>query len=501
MVQAHARANRWLELSGWRLAALAVAALAAAILLRGALDPWLGDRFPVTTLFGAIALVALLGGLWAGVATAVAGYLVINFLFLEPRGALGFAERAQLVGVGVYGFTAACLIALAGVARYYARRTQEEKELLAVTLTGIGDGVITCDAQARITMLNPVAEALTGWSAADARGAPMDKVFRILNEHTRAPAVNPVMRAIREGRITGLANHTILVTKDGREIPIDDSAAPIVQDEVVVGAVLVFRDITERKRAFDTLAEADRRKTEFLAIVGHELRNPIAALTSAAYVIHQQPGDAKTAAECAGLILRQGRQLARLVDDLLDVSRIESGTIRLHIEPVPLEQVIREAAETSAVAIQAGGHTLRTKLPPRPPTIRADGQRVSQVLANLLTNAARYSPQPGEIKLDCDVVDGVVKLAVTDHGMGIRPEDMSKLFHLFGRLDTSASHRAGLGIGLALSRSLVELHGGSIEVKSEGDGKGSCFTVTLPASGPSPGASAPRSGSGSRDKG
>jgi PAS domain S-box-containing protein len=469
----------WSAASGWRIYVIAAAALLAAVALRYALDPWLHDRFPVTTLFGAIALVALLRGVWAGVATTLIGYGIINFFFVEPRGRLGWIDAAQAAGFASFLFTSACLIALAWAARHYAMRTAREKELLAVTLAGIGDGVITCDADGRITMLNKVAAALTGWREDEARGVAMESVFRIVNEATRAPADNPVRRAIREGRVTGLANHTLLIAKDGREIPIDDSAAPIVQNARVVGAVLVFRDITERKQAFEAMATADRRKTEFLAVLGHELRNPLAAVVSAAHVLQHSP-DEQSVRECADLILRQTKHLTRLVDDLLDLSRIETGSIDLRLRRVKLDEIVTQAAETSAAAIESAGHSLHVELPQPPVELEADDHRLAQVLANLLINAARYSPQPGEIRLDCDVIDGQLKMAVTDHGMGIRPQDMQKLFRLFTRLDGAAGRSDGLGIGLSLSRSLVELHGGSIAVHSDGEGKGSCFTVMLP---------------------
>jgi signal transduction histidine kinase len=198
-----------------------------------------------------------------------------------------------------------------------------------------------------------------------------------------------------------------------------------------------------------------------------------------AQAMHNRPGDAGTVEAATGLILRQARQLARLVEDLLDVSRIERGGIHLKLQRVPLEEVVRQAAEASAGALQDGGHRLRLELPDPPLEIEADGQRLSQVLANLLSNAAHYSRQPDEIRLVCRVAGGELKIAVTDHGMGIAPQDLEKLFQLFTRLERD-NGGAGLGIGLALSRSLVELHGGSIEVHSDGPGKGSCFTVTLP---------------------
>ena len=471
--------------SSWRGWAIAVAALAAASALRWALDPWLSDRYPLQILVGAVAVTAFFADILPSAFMAVVGYALVNYFFLEPRYTFRFANVQQIGGVIAYVISCACVIAIGAAAQRYQRQVKREKDLLAVTLAGIGDGVITCDADGRVTMLNCVAEMLTGWTNAAARLVPIDEVFRIVDEKTRAKTPNPVFRAITDQRIVGLANHTLLLTRDGRETPIDESAAPIVHEGRVVGAVLVFRDVSERKKAFEALAETDRRKSEFLAILGHELRSPLSAVVHGAEAIRTRPDDPRVVDIGSQIVLRQGRQLTRLVDDLLDMSRIEKGTIRLQAQRIALEDVVNQAAEAAAEVMGAHGHTLRIELPETPVELEADGQRLAQVLGNLLTNAARYSPQPGEIRIAARRDGDALKIGVTDHGMGIRPEDMEKLFHLYSRLRPGIERLPGLGIGLALSRSLVELHGGSIEVKSDGPGKGSCFTVTLPlAAGP-----------------
>lgn len=466
--------------SSWRGWAIAVAALAAATALRWAIDPWLSGDYPLLILAAAVAVAAFFADAAPAALVAAAGYGLVNYLFLEPRNTFTFANAQQIGGAVAYAITCACVIAIGAAAQRYQRQVKREKELLAVTLAGIGDGVITCDADGRVTMLNRVAETVTGWTNAEARLVPIDDVFRIVDEKTGAKTPNPVFRAISEGRIVGLSNHTLLLTKAGREIPIDDSAAPIVHEGTVVGAVLAFRDVTERRQAFDALAEVDRRKSEFLAILGHELRSPLSAVLHGAEAIRARPDDARVVDMGSQIVLRQGRQLTRLVDDLLDMSRIEKGTIRLQLHKVALEDVVHQAVEATAEVMRVHGHGLRLELPDSPVELEADGQRLAQVLGNLLTNAARYSPEPGEIRLAAHREGDVLRIGVTDHGMGIRPEDMEKLFQLYARLRPGIERAPGLGIGLALSRSLVELHGGSIAVKSDGPGKGSCFTVTLP---------------------
>jgi len=211
---------------------------------------------------------------------------------LEERGAIARgAARTAFVTTVVALVISLALVALVVwlFARNLAMRQrasevlQAERERFRTTLTSIGDGVMVTDAQGRVTLLNPVAEALTGWDA-DAIGRPVEAVFRIVNEATRAPVENPVGKVLREGAVVGLGNHTVLIGRDGRERPIDDSGAPIRDGRGrVVGVVLVFRDITERRASEHRLHENDRRKDEFLAMLAHELRNPLAPIRNAAH--------------------------------------------------------------------------------------------------------------------------------------------------------------------------------------------------------------------------
>ena len=207
---------------------------------------------------------------------------------------------------------------------------QAHAERLRVTLASIGDAVITTDAKGSVTYLNRVAESLTGWKLNEACGQPLDAVFKIINEQSRNPVENPVCKAFREGRIVGLANHTVLVAKNGVERPIDDSAAPILDESgAIVGVVMIFRDVTERRRAEQVLKEADRRKDEFLATLAHELRNPLAPIRNALEIMRVAGDDQEAVHLARGTMERQLGQMIRLVDDLLDVSRITRGTIEL----------------------------------------------------------------------------------------------------------------------------------------------------------------------------
>jgi len=227
---------------------LSFAALAAAVLLRWLLDPLMGDRLPVVTLFGAIAAAAWLAGPRPAVVVALVGYLACDFLFIAPRAKLRVGDFGDVVGLLAYLFTCALIILFAEAMRRAHARASAQGEVLRVTLHSIGDAVITTDGDGRITYLNDVAEKLTGWTDGDARGEPLEAVFRIFNEKTREKVESPTARALRDGVVVGLANHTVLVRKDGTELPIDDSAAPI-RDETgrVSGCILVFRDVTRQR--------------------------------------------------------------------------------------------------------------------------------------------------------------------------------------------------------------------------------------------------------------
>jgi PAS domain S-box-containing protein len=493
-----------------------------------------------------------------------------------------------------------------------ARRRAEEtlrkqSEWLRITLASIGDAVISTDAEGRVTFLNGVAESLTGWPQAEAIGRPLPEVFHIVNERTRRPVENPALRALREGAIVGLANHTVLIARDGTERPIDDSASPIRDDSgAPVGAVLVFRDVTERKRAeeaqarlaaivessedaivsktldgiilswnagaerlfgyaaheaigrsitliipperqdeeheilariargervehFETvrvakegrridisltvspvrdgagrivgaskvarditdrkraeeaLREADRRKDQFIALLAHELRNPLAPLRNGLQVIGLAGGDADAVAQARGMMERQLGHMVRLIDDLLDVSRINQNKMELRRSRVLLTDVVSSAVETARPAIEAAGHELTVALPPEPVHLDADLTRLAQVFSNLLTNSAKYTERGGRIWLAAERHGGEVVVSVRDTGIGIPADALPRIFDMFSQVGRSIERSTGgLGIGLALVKGLVEMHDGTVTAASEGQGKGSTFTVKLPALG------------------
>jgi PAS domain S-box-containing protein len=368
---------------------------------------------------------------------------------------------------------------------------RQQREWYQVTLSSIGDAVITTDTQGKVTFLNPVAEMMTGWKTDEASGQPLEKVFNIINEETRQPAKNPVDKVLREGIVVGLANHTALIARDGAERSIEDSAAPI-RDATgnISGAVMVFHDVTERRRVEKALKDTDKKKDEFLATLAHELRNPLVPIRNGLKVL-QLTGNNPVMAENTRSMMDQAlNQMVRLVDDLLDASRITTGKLQLRKERVELAAVVQSAVETSRPLIDKQGHKLTVTLPPAPVRLDADPIRMAQVFSNLLNNAAKYSEAGGHIALTAETQGDEVLVRVTDRGIGIPAEHLPRIFEMFAQVDTAFERsQGGLGIGLSLVKGLVGMHGGRIDAHSDGPGTGSEFVVRLPAviTHPSPG--------------
>lgn len=242
----------------------------------------------------------------------------------------------------------------------------------------------------------------------------------------------------------------------------------------------IARQRDELKAYADALKEADKRKDEFLAVLAHELRNPLAPIRYALEIMRKAPGEAASD-EIRAMMERQVTHLVRLIDDLLDVSRLSRGKIDLRREHVTLQTVLQAAIEASQPVIKSGRHALTLDIPEEPLWLDADLTRISQVLSNLLNNAAKYTPENGRIDLVVRSEDGDVVIAITDNGLGIPREMLPRIFDLFTQVENGASRsRGGLGIGLALARQLVDIHNGSLSAESAGPGQGSTFTVRLP---------------------
>jgi PAS domain S-box-containing protein len=718
---------RLLRLSTRFATPLVLVFTAVAIAARWLLDPWLAESYPLVTLYGATAASVWLGGYNAGVLAAISGYLACDYLFIEPRLALGFTEASSFAGALAYAATSAIVIALGSATRSAQRQAHGRDELLRLTLASIGEAVITTDLSGRVTSMNTVAETLLGWTPRESRGQLLSDVFHVVDEDTRAPIENPATQVLREDRAASLAHHGVLIVKNGTQRPIDYNAASIRDEHGnIVGCILVFRDVggrrqaertlersereladffnnagialhwigpdgtvlranraeldmlgytseeyvghhiskfhvdrdviddalarvfrgdplvrfparmrckngsikkvvidsnslwekgrfvhtrcfmfdvTEQKREeetrsllaaivaasddaivsktlegiilswnegaqrlfgyspseavgrsidliippelrqeerqilrrirqgeridhFDTvrvakdgqrldvsltispvrddsgrvvgaskvardiserkkvdaaLREADRRKDEFLATLAHELRNPLAPIRHSLEILLRSEGDSRLFRHATDILGRQLSHLIRLVDDLLDVSRITRDKLHLRKTRVELASIIRHALEASRPLAERDHQTIEVTLPDQQIYLDADPVRLSQVFSNLFNNACQYTEPGGRIWLTAEREGNHVVLVVKDSGIGMPADQLDGIFEMFAQVDDESERpRRGLGIGLTLVRRLVQLHGGTVTARSEGRGLGSEFEVRLP---------------------
>jgi len=385
--------------------------------------------------------------------------------------------------VRVWALVSAARVALRARERQYQLRARfESQALLAAIVASSDDAIISKDLTGVITSWNAGAERLFGYTAQEAIG----KLITILIPPERHDEEREILDRIgRNERIEHL--ETVRVRKDGARLNISLTISPITDASgKVVGASKIARDITERKRAEDALREADRRKDEFLATLAHELRNPLAPIRNSLHIL-EMAGQTEPGIEYVREMMdRQVNHMVRLVDDLMEVSRITRGKIELRRERVDLMDVIRTAIDTSRPIIDRGGHDLTLAIPSEPLTLEADPVRLAQVFSNLLNNAAKYTETPSEIRLTVRRQGKDAVISIRDYGIGIAPEMLARVFEMFAQIDSSrAGSKSGLGIGLTLVESLVQMHQGTITASSEGLGKGSEFTVRLPlAEGP-----------------
>lgn len=383
----------------------------------------------------------------------------------------------------------------------------EQREWFGTTLESIGDAVIATDVRGRIVFMNPVAEHLTGWRMDAARDRLCTDVFNIVNEKTLRVVENPVTRVLQKGVVVGLANHTLLIAADGTERPIDDSGAPIRnRDGLIIGVVLVFRDVSERRRADvereaaasererllvaerTARAEAERAnrlKDDFVATVSHELRTPLNAILGWTELMQKKRDDATLAARGLEIVARNTRLQTQLISDLLDISRIVSGKLRLDMQSVHLASVIEGAIETVEHAADAKGLVIDRQLETGIGPMAGDPARLQQVVWNLLSNALKFTPKGGRVRVILRRIGSQAEIVVEDNGAGIRSDFLPHVFDRFQQADASRARRfGGLGLGLSIVKNLVQFHGGTVRAESEGDGHGARFTIALPLAAP-----------------
>ncbi|HKS29613.1 MAG TPA: PAS domain S-box protein [Pyrinomonadaceae bacterium] len=699
-------------------------------------------RTPFAFYFIAVVAATIYAGRGPGLVAVALSAIVSSYFILPPRFSFLIGSEG-LIQLGVFLFVALVISSLMERARGAERKTRLGEASLRTTLQSIGDAVISTDAEGRVIFMNPVAQALTGWPLDEAVGRRLPEVFHIVNEHSRQPVESPTEKVLRDGMVVGLANHTLLLARDGREIPIDDSGAPIRDEEGrITGVVLVFHDITERRRGeeaalklaaivesaedaifgktlegvinswnkgaqrlygytaeeaigrnvsmlvpeermdelasimerlrggesiehFETIRrtkegqlvhvaltisviknvaggiigastiarniterrqaeealreseerfakafassplaltitslktgrlmevnetftqlsgyardeavgrstvelglwarpsdreaelgliaetgkvhnteyrflmrdgrklvgmlsaeriviggepcaltviqditeqkraeeererlfhlerqarreaeEANRLKDEFLATLSHELRTPLTAMLGWTRMLRTRMLDEKTSRHALATIERNVRSQTQLIEDLLDVSRIITGKLRLDTRPVELASVIEAAIDSIQPAAEAKEILLERAIDPTAGPVLGDPARMQQVVWNLLSNAVKFTPKGGRVQVALERSDSYAAISVTDTGAGISHDFLPYVFDRFRQADSSSTRsHGGLGLGLAIVRHLVELHGGAVEAASQGAQRGACFTVKLP---------------------
>jgi len=339
--------------------------------------------------------------------------------------------------------------------------------------------IFLLDTNGHIATWNSGAERILGYKEAEIIGQPYGIIFSPQEIVNRQPE-HELEIARDKGRSEDERWH---VRKDGSRLWASGVVTPLWGSTGTLrGYAKVMRDVTDRKKAEVELAESNQRKDEFLAMLAHELRNPLAPILNALHLLRREKRVSPSQEEATNMIDRQVRQIIRLVDDLLDISRISRGKIHLRKERVELSKIVNQAVETAKPLIDARKHEITVSLPPEAIWLEADPARLEQVVGNLLNNAAKYTEPNGKIWVTTVREGPAVILRVKDTGIGILPEMLPRVFDLFVQADRSLDRaEGGLGIGLTLVKSLVQLHHGTIEAHSPGVGQGSEFVIRLHA--------------------
>jgi signal transduction histidine kinase len=465
----------------------AVAIAAVAVALRWSLVPLVGPDAPYATILGAVALTVWMGGWGPATVTAGLGLIGTGLTIGRPFGTLPVDGLHTAVGLALYASTCGLIIGLGEAMRRtrYAYQRSQERFLASQEAAIQGYGWLRSlrgpDAEVadfEIEYINPLGATLCNSRPDRAIGL---KVTALMPSACAAGLLQSLRDVVRSGRPA--------------DIEIEESGAPsplwrrYMIVKVEDGVAMSFSDITHTKllalqlkqRATD-LQRADAIKSLFLATLSHELRNPLAPIGNGLAILKDRVPE--YLGDVPAMMERQMHMATRLIDDLLDASRIDRGKLELRRQTVRLESIVECAIETARPNIDAKSHYLLVRHAPDDVYVDADPTRLSQVIANLLNNAAKFTPAGGRIVLSARAKAGFATIRVRDNGMGIAAEDLQAVFEMFVQLESGkAQAGTGLGLGLALARSLVSMHGGEITARSAGPGKGSEFRIRLPLAG------------------
>ena len=460
---------RW---AGYALALLISGGMAVA---RAGLSPLLGNESPLLPFVLVVVASAYLGGRGPGLLSLVASIVVAQVFF------------AHLVGIGTQTLAWAGHLTLFTVVGVLITEGIHRLQTAAAVLR---------DSELRMRAILDRASAVVFFKDRDGRYLFVNEEFlRIFSLERDAVIGKKESELFPPAIAQEMREHDLRVWESGSHLTAEEVAPRTDGPRTYVATKFLLRDsegapyalcgiatdITAQKNTEEALRQADRRKDIFLATLSHELRNPLAPIRHAARLLRTSRGGSKDAVRAQEIIERQSQHLSRLLDDLLDVSRITRGSVELRKNLVSLSSVIDTALEAVRPLIDARHHAVQVDVAPQPIYVDADAVRLSQVLANLLTNAAKYTPPGGNIRIHARLERHEVVLRVIDNGIGIPPDVLPRIFEMFSQGKTEREHaEGGLGIGLALVRGLLDLHGGTVEARSEGTGRGSEFIVRFP---------------------
>jgi PAS domain S-box-containing protein len=488
--------------------AIAVLATGVALGLRVALDPLLGDRSTYATLYPTVVLVAGYGGLGPALVSLAGGALGASLFLTAPLNSFAIGAPANGIALAVFLVTG-LLAAFLGHAVHAGRRRAEEaaelarrrqwqleeeavereqaeralraKEQQLEEVTNSTSVLLTqCTRDLRFVFANRACEEFFGRPREEIVGQPIESVI--------GPAalerIRPEVEKVLQGEVVEYETEVPYAHAGPRFMHVK-YVPDRGSDGGVRGWFASVTDITARKRADEALREADRRKDEFLATLSHELRNPLAPIGNSVELLRTRGPVEPELRAAREMIHRQVRIMTRLIDDLLDVSRITLGKLQLRTERVELREVIDDAVASIRPYVESRGHELIVHLPSEPIVLVADPARLAQVFGNLLSNACKFTEKYGRIELSATVVPAdasrQVEVRIKDDGIGIPDDFVPRLFEKFAQVSSALERsQSGLGLGLALVRGLAEMHGGSVSARSDGRGTGSEFVVRLP---------------------